>query len=258
MRIITIAAGLLMLVVPLRAEPITISAAVSLKESLTQVIDEQSNSAGEKPTLNFGATGQLLAQIREGAPVDLFIAASDDQMEQAERMELVDPATRTPILGNALVLIVPSDSKLSITSFADLADARVKRLSIGQPKTVPAGMYATQALKHLKLDSAVADRIIYGSSVRQVLDYVIRGEVDAAVVYATDAIAAGEKVKVVATADASAHDPIRYVAAVVKAGRQTDAAKAFIQTLRAEPAQKIFHAAGFTSPPTTGPAKTTK
>ena len=199
----------------LRAENITVSAAVSLKESLTNIATAYERDHAEKVGLNFGATGHLLAQIREGAPVDIFIAASDEQMDQAEAQKLVDPATRRVIAGNTLVLIVPANSALEIGSFGDLARPEVKRLAIGQPKTVPAGDYASQALRHLKLDAAVNDRLVYGASVRQVLDYVERGEVDAGIVYATDARLSQGKVRVVASADPSWHRPIRYVAAVV-------------------------------------------
>src|SRR5439155_11879001 len=152
-----------------RAEDITVSAAVSLKEALSATSTACATETGDRPQFNFAATGHLLAQIREGAPVDVFIAASDDQMDQAGAQNLIDPTTRSVIAGNELVLIVPKASALAISSFADLANASVKRLAIGQPKIVPAGQYATQVLKHLKLDTTLSERIVYGSSVRQVL-----------------------------------------------------------------------------------------
>jgi molybdate transport system substrate-binding protein len=230
------------------AEPITVSAAISLKESLTRIgstFEKQTSIASQ---FNFGATGHLLAQIREGAPVDVFIAASEQQMDQADMQNLIDPATRIVVAGNEMVLIVPRDSKLELKSFDELAGSAVKRLAIGQPKTVPAGEYGTQVLQHLKLDALVSSRIVYGCSVRQVLDYVARGEVDAGIVYATDALEAGDDVRVMATADPSWHEPIHYVAAVVKSSKHAEKARPFIGFLRGKAAQKILADHGFVVP----------
>ena len=231
-----------------RAETVTVSAAVSLKESLASIADAYQRSAGDKIELNFGATGQLLAQIREGAPIDLFIAASEEQMDQAESMRLIDPATRRVIAGNTLVLIVPANSSLNLASFADVAQPRVKRLAIGQPKTVPAGEYGSQALRHLNLQASMKNRIVYGASVRQVLDYVERGEVDAGIVYGSDARQSREKVRVIATADPSWHRPIHYVAAIVATSPHREAAERFLTQLSAHTARDALAAGGFVPP----------
>ena len=228
-----------------RAQSVTVSAAVSLKESLSNIATAYERHHAEKVELNFGATGHLLAQIREGAPVDIFISASDEQMDQAESQKLVDPATRRVIAGNTLVLIEPANSPVMLNSFTDLAQPSVKRLAIGQPKTVPAGEYASQVLRHLNLDAAVHDRLVYGASVRQVLDYVERGEVEAGIVYATDARQSQGKVRIVATADALWHRPIRYVAAVVATSRNREAAGRFLTHLTTPAAQKMLSVEGF-------------
>jgi molybdate transport system substrate-binding protein len=228
-----------------RADELTVSAAISLRESLTSIANAYQRDHPDKIGLNFGATGQLLAQIREGAPIDVFIAASEEQMDQAESMKLIEPATRRVIAGNTLVLIVPANSSLALTSFADVAQPQVKRLAIGQPKTVPAGEYAAEALRSLKLDAALRDRLVYGASVRQVLDYVERGEVDAGIVYATDARQSGGKVRVIATADPSSHRPIHYVAATVSASRHREGAARFLAHLAAPAAQQALSAEGF-------------
>jgi molybdate transport system substrate-binding protein len=235
-------------------EAVVISAAVSLKETLTAAAPLCEKQIGDSPQFNFAATGHLLAQIREGAPVDVFIAASDEQMDQAEAQKLIDPATRVVVAGNEMVLIVPADSKGLVNTFTDLAAPTVKRLSIGQPKTVPAGVYAAQVLEHLKLTSALADRIVYGSSVRQVLDYVARGEVDAGIVYATDAREAGNAVRVLATAQPQWHEPIRYVAAVVARSKKRAVAERFVTFLQSDAARRVLRENGFTAPaPTTQP-----
>src|SRR5256885_17272871 len=127
---------------------------------------------------------------------------------------------------------------------------------MGNPKPAPAGEYAAQVLRHLKLESALRERLIYGESVRQVLDYVERGEVSAGIVYVTDAQQSGTKVRVVTTADASWHDPIRYVAAVVRASPHHDDADHFARFLSGERARAILQRRGFSSPatqPTTRP-----
>jgi molybdate transport system substrate-binding protein len=241
--------------VALAGEPLTVSAAVSLKETLSAATRTIEAQTGDSPQFNFGATGHLLAQIRDGAPVDVFIAASAEQMDQAETQKLIDPTTRVAIAGNEMVLIVPAPSTATpIREFADVAGPAVHRLAIGQPKTVPAGVYATQVLERLKLTSAVADRIVYGSSVRQVLDYVARGEVDAGIVYATDAREAGETVRVVATAQPQWHDPIRYVAAVVASSKKPAAARRFVETLGSDAVQRVLRDRGFTPVPSTQPA----
>ena len=236
------------------AQELTVSAAVSLKEALSDIVRAYERETNHKVQLNFGATGQLLAQIREGAPVDLFIAAADAHMDHAEGQKLTDPATRKVIATNALVLIVPGDSKSPLAGFADLSRAEVTRVSIGEPKTVPAGMYASQVLRHLKLESPLKDKLIAGASVRQVLDYVERGEVDAGIVYTTDARQSGDKVRVIATAEPAWHDPIRYPAAVVSTSTHQNEAKAFLDYLGSEPAQKLLHDRGF-APPATQPVR---
>ena len=245
---------LLLLATCVQAQALTVSAAISLKEAMSDIAAIYNAAAdaegGQKVQMNFGATGHLLAQIRQGAPVDVFVAASDVQMDQAAAMKLIDPATRRMIATNALVLIVPADSKVTLTGFDDLQKPQVKRLAMGEPKTVPAGEYAVQTLEHLKLYDVLKPKVISGSSVRQVLAYVERGEVDAGIVYATDAILSGDKVKIVATAEASWHDPIRYPAALVSATQHRRAAERFIEFVMTDAAQKALRRHGFSAPAT--------
>jgi len=163
-----------------------------------------------------------------------------------------DAGSRVVIASNRLVLIVPADAEKPVAGFSDLADARVKRIAIGQPRTVPAGEYAAQVLKKLNVFDAVRERLVYGTNVRQVLDYVRRGEVDAGVVYTTDAMTE-PKVKVVATAEESSHDPIVYPAVIIPRPKGNEAgARKFLEHLQSEAAQKILRARGFA--PTTKPS----
>jgi molybdate transport system substrate-binding protein len=230
------------------AREITVSAAVSLKEALAQIAASYEHDHPDRITLNFGASGALLAQIRQGAPVDLYISASEQEMDQADRAGVIDPATRTVICRNQLVLIVPSDANVQIKGFSDLTRRAIKHLAIGQPSSVPAGMYAQQALKHLKIWDALQPRLVYGASVRQVLAYVEQGEVDAGIVYTTDARISGQKVRIIATAEADSHDPIRYVAALVKGKNSRDVSEMFLRYLSTKGSLQVFAKFGFSPP----------
>jgi len=152
------------------------------------------------------------------------------------------------------VLIVPADSKISLSGFEQLKDPAVKRVAIGEPKTVPAGQYAMQVLKSLNLESDLGSRLIYGLNVRQVLDYVERGEVSAGIVYATDALQAGPKVKVVATAKASLHEPVVNPAVVVKASAKKALAAKFLDYVLSDKGQGALAAHGFTRAAEAAPA----
>src|SRR4051812_43756680 len=183
---------------PATADSITVAAAISLKDALTDIAQSYKSDTGETVQFTFASSGQLMAQIKNGAPIDAFISAAQSQVDDLAKANAIDDKTRRTIAGNALVLIVPAVAKSPPpASFKDLADPRHKRIALGEPRTVPAGEYAAQPLAALKLTDTVKPRAVYGSNVRQVLDYVERGEVAAGIVYATDALAAGDKVRVV-------------------------------------------------------------
>ena len=239
-----------------RAGTITVSAAISMKDALEDVARAYESQSGDKVEMNFGSSGQLMTQVQRGAPVDVFISAAEEQMEQLERGELVNPQTRVVVAGNRLVLVVPNELARAPVSFEGLSDPRFKRISIGHPESVPAGAYAMQVLTKLGILDAVRGRLVYGANVRQVLSYVERGEVEAGIVYRTDVLA-GANVFVVATADESWHAPIRYPAAVVSASRNGESARRFLAYLAGEAAQQILSRHGFTRAPSaaTQPAR---
>ncbi|HEV7300050.1 MAG TPA: molybdate ABC transporter substrate-binding protein [Tepidisphaeraceae bacterium] len=250
----------------LAQDRLTVSAAISLKPALEAMRGDYERATGDPVSFNFAASGALLAQIKAGAPVDVFISAADRQVDEMLRDGLGDPATRVVVARNQLVLIVPVDGGPAITSLADLATDRVRRLAAGQPKTVPAGDYAAQALAASGLTAAVRDKLVYGNNVRQVLDYVARGEVDAGLVYAMDANDARERVRSIAAVDPSLHEPIVYPAAIVTATPRRAAAERFLAYLTAEPGRRALRDKGFEVPPapaspttasTTSPAPTT-
>lgn len=228
-----------------RAEEVTIAAAISTKDALVEIGALYQEQTKEQVQFAFGASGQLITQIKNGAPLDAFISAANSQVDQLEKEKLSVEGSRRLIVRNVLVLIVPANSKLNLTTIGELNRPEVKRIAIGQPKAVPAGEYALQTLKSLDLESTLTPRLINGANVRQVLDYVIRGEVDAGFVYSTDAQAAGAKVKVVAAAPADAHDPIEYPAVIVAASKKQEATRKFLDYLATPEAQRIFIKHGF-------------
>jgi molybdate transport system substrate-binding protein len=237
-----------LLAVPARPDAITVSAAVSLKESLTEIAKAYHDQTGGDVQFTFGASGTLATQIRHGAPADAFISAADAQVKELIDARLADRDSRRVIATNALVLVVPADAANPPRTLADLATEKVCKIAAGDPRVVPAGQYADQTFKSLKLDETLRDKLIYGASVRQVLAYVERGAVDAGLVYKTDAIEAGSKVKVVATVDAKLHERIEYPAVVISASPKRDEAGKFLDFLASEKARSILAAKGFTAP----------
>ena len=183
-----------------RGEVVHVAAAISLKDALTEIGKAYRHDRQIDVELSFGSSGQMLAQIENGAPIDDFISAANEQVDAVVKAGLADAQTRRIIAANELVLVTPRDSSLGLKSFKDLAAPAVHKIAIGEPKTVPAGHYATELLKKLDLEAAIASRIVYAENVRQVLAYVERGEADAGIVYATDAKISGEKVLIVTAA----------------------------------------------------------
>ncbi|MGH9357227.1 MAG: molybdate ABC transporter substrate-binding protein [Terriglobia bacterium] len=224
---------------------LTVSAAVSLTESLQaiQALYRQ-QAPGVSVTLNLGSSGFLEQQIAQGAPVDLFISASPQEMNALEDLGLLVQGTRRNLLNNTLVLIVPKGSK-GISRFSDLTHPGVKRVAIADPQSVPAGAYARQTLEYFKVYRPIQSKLIFGGDVRQTLAYVETGNVDAGIVYATDARLSGG-VKAVTTAPAASHSPIIYPVAVVKGCRHVMAAKQFVRFLGGPAAAQAFEREGFT------------
>lgn len=228
-------------------DQVTISAAISLKEVLTDIANLYRTDTQNMADLNFGASGTLAVQIQQGAPVDLFISAENKEVDALIAAGLVDPASRQVVAGNQLVLIVPSDFPNPPAKFDDLLDSRFRHVTIGEPKVVPAGQYAMQTLTSLGLAEKLSPKLIMGENVRQVLSYVIRGEAEAGLVYSTDAREAGDLVRVALKADESTHRPIVYPAVIVKAGRHSHA-RQFLDYLSTGKARQIFLDHGFTVP----------
>jgi molybdate transport system substrate-binding protein len=226
-------------------EILTVSAAVSLKDAFNEIRAVYKSKTGKSVNFNFGASGALQRQIETGAPVDVLASAGAQQMDELAAKELIDTATRRDFARNTLVLIVPTDSKISLTSYSDLTKAEVQKIAVGNPKTVPAGQYTEQIFEKTNLKTSVQAKLILAEDVRQVLDYVVRGETDAGIVYATDARVAGEKIRLVATADENTHAPILYPIAIIKDGKQKQSAREFLDLVLSEEGQAVLQKYGF-------------
>ncbi len=230
---------------------ITVSAAISLKNAFDEVARVfEAGHPGVKVLFNFGASGNLMMQIEEGAPVDVFASAAEKQMDQLESKGLIAPGTRRNFAENTVVLVVPAGAEgafFFVKSFRDLADPRVKRIAIGNPRSVPAGMYAEQVLDYFRLKDSVGKKLIYGEHVRQVLEYVARGEVDAGLVYSTDAMTAAGQVRVAATAPSASHKPVVYPIAAIKGSANGNLARAFISMVVSTEGKNILRRYGFSA-----------
>lgn len=223
---------------------ITVSAAISLKDALDEV---QAAFENADPTasvhLNLGASGTLQRQIEQGAPVDIFISASPEQMNALASKGLVVSGTRKDLLKNTIVLITPHDRKV-IASFQDLVTPSVKVIAIGEPQTVPAGNYAQQVLTYFGLYAKLKPKFVFAKDVRQVLTYVQTGNADAGIVYATDARTT-DQVSVVATAPEASHSPVVYPVAVLTNTKEPSEAKQLEAFLLSEKSAAIFKKYGF-------------
>jgi molybdate transport system substrate-binding protein len=202
---------------------------------------------GTKCVLNFGASGDLAKQIAGGAPVDVFASAAQKDMDDVDKQGLIVAGTRADFAANSVVLIVPAGAKTSLKSFEGLSAGEIKKIAIGNPKSVPAGRYAEEVFGFYQILPSIKDKFIYAENVRQVLDYVARGEVDAGVVYATDAAARSKEIKIVAAAPEASHKPAVYPIAVVKGTKNEAEAKSFIALVLSEEGKKILRKHGFKS-----------
>ncbi|MGV3487639.1 MAG: molybdate ABC transporter substrate-binding protein [Tuberibacillus sp.] len=220
---------------------ITVSAAASLADALNDISAQFTDHTGIPVHLNLASSGSLEKQIEQGAPADLFLSASENDIDPLVKKGLIDQNEVQPILTNQLVLITPKGSH-QVKTVSDLAGAN--RIAIGTPELVPAGQYAKEALTSLNLWPTIQSKMVYGKDVRQVLNYVETGNVDAGLVYKSDALISS-KVKVIQTLPASSHQLIIYPCALIKDSRQSKAAQKFYRYLQSKEAEKTFIKYGF-------------
>lgn len=220
-----------------------VSAALGLKEALLDIQkDYEKNHPQVKIVYNLAASGVLAAQIEQGAPADLFIAAANKQMNDLEAKGLIVPTTRRPLVGNDLVLITAKDRKLPINSFEELTKAA--SFGLGAPETVPVGQYGIEVMRKLKIWETVKDKAVLAKDVRTIVAYVETGNVDAGIVFSTVA-ALSDKVVIAARAPAGTHEPIIFPATMLKnAGHPKEAAD-FLAYLAGPNGMKAFEKYGF-------------
>lgn len=231
------------------AQELIASVAISLKDAMEELgRNFQQMHSGVTVRFNFGASGDLQKQIEAGAPVDVFISAGQRQVDELEKGALLRRGSRRVFARNALVLVVPADSRLNLTAPADLLQSKAQRVVIGNPKTVPAGQYAEESLRKLGLLDALRPKLIFAENVRQALEYVDRGEVDAGFVYATDAATRAGRIKEVGRPPQESYTPVTYPGAVIAASPQAAIAQAFLDFVASPSGQKVLARYGFQQP----------
>ncbi len=229
----------------LSSTTLTVSAAASLQDALEAVdpLFEQTH-----PTIqvdyNFASSGALQRQIEQGAPVDVFFSAAAKQMDALAEKNLIFPETRRNLVANRLVLIAPGNSDLDLNRLDHLKENRVRKISVGEFRSTPVGQYAEEAFQNLGLLEELRPKFVFGNNVRSVLAAVESGNVDAGLVYATDA-KLSNLVKSAAIAPIGTHSAIVYPIAVLTTSAQVEAAATYIDFLTDSRAQAVFEKFGF-------------
>lgn len=229
------------------AAELLVSAAASLTNAFKGIGAEfERLHPGDKVVFNFAASDVLVKQIAEGAPVDVFASADEEAMDKAVNAKLIVATSRFNFAGNRLVLAQPMDSPLRFSVLEELNAKAVRRIAISQPATVPVGRYAKAVLDQARLWGPLQERFIYTQNVRQTLDYLARGEVDAGFVYATDAALMKDKVRV--ALEVTTTRPVVYPIAVTTASKNAQLGRKFVDLMKSSASQSILQKFGFTKP----------
>ena len=226
---------------------LNVFAAASLSDAFKELAPQFQAATGHTLRCNFGASGTLARQIKEGAPADVIFSADELRVDQLEKAGLLLPGTRKTILANTLVLVVAADGGAPVATLADLTKADIRRVAIGEPATVPAGTYAKEYLQKLNLWQPLLEKLVPLDTVRAVLAAVEAGNAEAGFVYQTDALISN-KVKIAVAVSRAAGPQITYPVAVLKDARSPEAARALVAFLAGSEAQKVFAKFGFLPP----------
>lgn len=227
---------------PARAAELTVFAAASLTEALEEIGTAYEKAGGDTIRLNLGASSLLARQIEEGAPADLFLSADEEKMDALGKRGLLLAGTRRSVLSNTLVIVVPPDRPAKIAGPKDLA--AVTTLALADPQAVPAGLYAREYLRKLGLWDRIAGKVVPTENVRGALAAVESGNVDAGIVYKTDA-GISKRVKIAYEVPRAQGPKISYPFAVVAESKRKEAAKRFLAYLESKPALAVFRKHGF-------------
>ncbi|NJK34410.1 MAG: molybdate ABC transporter substrate-binding protein [Oscillatoriales cyanobacterium SM2_2_1] len=222
-----------------------VGAAASLKDALEE-LNPRFESANPiiRVRYNFAASGTIQQQITQGAPIDVFISAATRQMDALESKDLLVTGTRRNILTNSLALVASTKSLLKISDFQQLTNPNIKRIAVGEPRSVPAGQYAEEVFKNLGILDRLRPKFVFSNSVRNVLASVESGNADAGIVYVTDAKAT-KQIALIALASPRLHSPIVYPMAVVAATQNQQAARNYARFLTGREAKIVFKRYGF-------------
>lgn len=227
------------------AEPkITVFAAASLTNAISEIAAAYENDKPVSIQTSFAASSTLAKQIEKGAPADIFISADTKWMDYLQDKRFIVTDSRADLLTNRLVLIAPKGKafKVKINKGFNFANAFSGRLCTGETESVPVGIYARQSLQHLNWWDSIKTRLVGTQDVRAALVFVERGECEAGIVYETDAIISS-KVDIVAHFPDNSHDPIIYPLALTKGASAQ--ARDFYQYLQSEKAKTVFSKYGF-------------
>jgi molybdate transport system substrate-binding protein len=226
------------------AANLRVSAAASLTDALQAIAPAYEKRSGDTVTFNFGASSMLARQIEEGAPGDVFLSADEQKMDRLQERGLIVAKSRRSLLSNTLVIIVPSGSRRTIASPAALADPAIRNIAIAEPQSVPAGIYAREYLRKLRIWDRLTSRIVPADNVRAALAAVESENAEAGIVYKTDALLS-HRVRIAYEVPAGAGPAISYPAAVLAESQQQAAAQRFLDYLQSPPARALFRKYGF-------------
>ncbi len=229
------------------ADAVTVFAAASVTNAITDLGNMFGAKGAGSVRPSFAASSALAKQIENGAPANIFISADEEWMSYLSERRLIIPESRFDLLGNRMVLIAPADSRLKVDikpGFPIVQLLGEGRLATGDPDHVPVGKYAKTALEKLGAWKAVESKLARANDVRGALVLVERGECPLGIVYSTDA-AVSKKVKVVGTFPEDSHPLITYPAAIIS-GKDTPAARSFLDFIKTPEAKAVFVKYGFT------------
>jgi molybdate transport system substrate-binding protein len=226
------------------ADEILVSAAASLRDVLNEISKDYQSKSKNTLRFNYGPSSGLARQVDEGAPADIFFSADLPQMDNLDKKGRLEPGTRKNLLSNQLVIIVPADSKLAISSPKDLLKADVKRIALAEPSSVPVGVYTSKYLTDEGLWDQVKPKVVPVQDVRATLAAVESGNVEAGFVYKTDA-ALSKKVKIVYEVPVDKGPKITYPVAIIKESKHKDTARDFLNHLQTSGSKDLFKKYGF-------------
>jgi molybdate transport system substrate-binding protein len=241
---ITLACFLILRPADAWADDILVSAAASLTDVLKEISSGFQSKSKHTVKFNFGPSSGLARQIEEGAPADLFFSADLPQMDTLDKNGRLEPGTRKNLFSNQLVIVVPADSNVTISSSKDLLKADVKRIALAEPTTVPVGVYTSKYLTDEGLWNRVKPKMVPVQDVRATLAAVESGNVEAGFVYKTDP-AGSRKVKIAYEVPIGKGPKITYPVAIIKESKRKDAARDFINYVQSPAAKNAFKKYGF-------------